>query len=303
MLSLLVFVLGAVGVAAYVYSRVSSKSFGVGSGVTAVLLFVGVIGVTQLAGSIVIVGAGERVVVFDKFTGVKLTPLGEGFHVITPFVQDAITFDVRVQKEEFETTAASKDLQDVSTKVALNVHPLPDMVPAIYQKYGKDYAEKVVHPAVQESVKAVTARFTAEELITKRETVKNEIQAQLADFLKQADLVLDETYVTNFKFSEDFSKAIEGKQIAEQEALKAKNTLEQVKIEAEQTVAKARAEAQGLALQKEAITPSLLELRRIEANVKAIEKWDGKLPETIMGGGAMPFVNVTTTKRASDDSK
>lgn len=292
MLSLLVFVLGLVGVVAYVASRVARKQLNVGSIVAAVFMFIGVLAATQLSSSIVIVGAGERVVVFDKFTGVKQTALGEGFHIITPFVQQAITFDVRVQKEEFETTAASKDLQDVSTKVALNVHPTPELVPTIYQKYGQDYAEKVVHPAVQESVKAVTARFTAEELITKRETVKNEIQAQLADFLKQADLVLDETYVTNFKFSEDFSKAIESKQIAEQEALKAKNTLEQVKIEAEQKVAQARAEAEGLKLQKEAITPSLLALRRIEANVKAIEKWDGKLPNTIMGGGAVPFINL-----------
>lgn len=292
MLSFLVFVLGAVGVGAYVFFKIQNRNFGAGSIVSAVLMSGVVFALSQIAGSIVIVGAGERVVVFDKFTGVKKVALGEGFHLITPFVQDAITFDVRVQKEEFETTAASKDLQDVSTKVALNVHPIPEEVPAIYQKYGKDYAEKVVHPAVQESVKAVTARFTAEELITKRETVKNEIQAQLAVFLKQADLVLDETYVTNFKFSEDFSKAIEGKQIAEQEALKAKNTLEQVKIEAEQKIANARAEAEGLRLQKEQITPSLLALRRIEANVKAIEKWDGKLPNTIMGGGAVPFINM-----------
>lgn len=292
MLSFLVFLLGAVGVGAYVFVKIQNRSFGVGSIVSAVFMGLGVFVASQVAGSIVIVGAGERVVVFDKFTGVKPVALGEGFHLIIPFVQDAITYDVRVQKNEFETTAASKDLQDVTTKVALNVHPSPEAVAIIYQKYGKDYAEKVVHPAVQESVKAVTARFTAEELVTKRETVKQEIQDQLAVFIKQADLILDATYVTDFHFSPDFTKAIEGKQIAEQEALKAKNTLEQVKIEAEQKIANARAEAEGLKLQKEAITPSLLALRRIEANVKAIDKWDGKLPNTIMGGGAVPFINM-----------
>jgi regulator of protease activity HflC (stomatin/prohibitin superfamily) len=300
MLSFLVFILGAAAIAAYVFKKVVGKEFGVGTVVAAGFMFIGVVGVTNIASSIVIVGAGERVVVFDKFNGVQKTALGEGFHLIMPFVQSAITYDVRIQKEEFETTAASRDLQDVSTKVTLNVHPSAEAVPQIYQNYGKDYSEKVIHPAVQEAVKAVTALYTAEELITKREAVKAQVQEHLALLLKKADLVLTETYITNFKFSEGFAHAIEQKQIAEQNALTAQNTLRQVKTEAEQQVAKAQAEAAGLRAQREVITSELLELRRIEAQVKAISKWDGKLPDTIMGGGTIPFINVQPSKDRSD---
>lgn len=297
-MGVVVFIVGLVALVALIGFKINSAQRITGGVIVqSVFGLVGLIVLSNLAGAVVVVGAGERVVVFDKFSGLKKEALNEGLHLVVPFIQDTITFDVRVQKEEFETTAASKDLQDVSTKVALNVHPDADAVPLIYKNYGTNYSEKVIHPAVQEAVKAVTALYTAEELITKREAVKRQIQEHLAVLLKQANLVLTETYLTNFKFSEGFSHAIEQKQIAEQNALTAKNTLAQVKIEAEQTVAKAQAEAQGLRAQREAITPQLLELRRIEAQREAITKWNGTLPQTMIGGGSVPFINLNTDKQ------
>lgn len=246
---------------------------------------------TFVQDSVVIVPAGSRGVVFDRIKGVKNTQLNEGISFIVPFLQEATLFDVRVQKAEFDSSAASKDLQSVRTKVALNFSLIPEEVPSVFRQVGADFTEKIVHPAVQEVVKAATARFTAEELIIKREDVKNQIQDLLRSHLANAHLRLIETYITDFDFSPEFSRAIEAKQIAEQDALKAKRDLDRIKIEAEQKVAQARAEAEGLRLQREAITAQLLELRKIEAQKLAIEKWNGVLPQTMMGD-AVPFINM-----------
>jgi regulator of protease activity HflC (stomatin/prohibitin superfamily) len=247
---------------------------------------------TFLEDAVVIVPAGHRGVIFDRFKGIQSKQLNEGMNFIIPFAQEATIFDVRVQKVEFDATAASKDMQSVRTKVALNYHPIPEEVPNIFKQYGLGYGDKVVHPAVQEAVKAATARYTAEELITKREEVKTQIHEILTRHVGQAHLRLVETYITDFEFSSEFAHAIEAKQIAEQQALKARRDLDRVKIEAEQKVAQARAEAEGLRMQKEAITPQLVELRKIEAQKLAIEKWDGKLPNVMMGQST-PFVNVS----------
>lgn len=243
----------------------------------------------KLGGAVTIIGAGERGVVFDNISGVRPKALGEGVNFITPFVQDVIVFDVRTQKVEFEATAASKDLQDVATKVALNFHPTAEAMPLIYQAYGVDYEEKVIHPAVQEAVKAVTAVYTAEELITKREQVKDQVQAHLAKMMQIASLVLTETYITDFKFSAGFSHAIEEKQVAEQNALKARRDLDRIRLEAEQKIAGLRAEAEGLRMQKEQITPMMIKLR-------AIEKWDGHYPQ-IMSNNAMPMIKLDSLER------
>ena len=240
--------------------------------------------------SFVIVPAGGRGVVFNKFNGIKLTALGEGFNFILPWVEEVSIYDTRVQKVEFNATAASKDLQSVSTKVALNFRPHAAKVADIHRNVGVDYAEKIIHPAVQEAVKATTARYTAEELITRREEVKKQIHELLKSQMAPVNLDLEETYITDFQFSQDFAHAVEAKQIAEQEAFKAKRDLDRIKIEAEQKVATAQAEARALALQREAITPNLIELRRIEAQRFAIEKWDGHLPQTMMGNNPMPIM-------------
>jgi regulator of protease activity HflC (stomatin/prohibitin superfamily) len=183
--------------------------------------------------------------------------------------------DVRIQKEQTETAASSKDLQDTHSTVALNFHIDPTKANWVYQNLKDDYTQRVIDPTVQEVVKAVIARYTAVELITRREKVREAIRDILRTRLTQYNIVVDDFAIVNFSFSEQFTAAIEGKQAAEQMALKAQRDLERIKVEAEQKLTQACAEAESLRLQKENATPELVELRRIEAQLKAIEKWNG----------------------------
>jgi len=247
---------------------------------------------TFLSDAVVIIPAGHRAVVFDQIKGVRPVALKEGLNFIMPFVQEAHIMDVRVQKLEFDATAASKDLQIIHTKIAVNVHPIEESVPQLFREVGLDYGAKVIHPAMQEALKASSAKYTAEELITKRDSIKLDIHTHLQNVLTRSKIILVETYITDFDFSSEFSKAIELKQVAEQQALKAKRDLERIKVEAEQQIATARAQAESLRMQREAVTTNLIELRRVEVQKLAIEKWNGQLPQTMMGG-ATPFVDVS----------
>jgi regulator of protease activity HflC (stomatin/prohibitin superfamily) len=237
----------------------------------------------------IIVGAGERGVVLT-FGAVQKIVFDEGLHVRIPMVQKVIKIDVRVQKSQVDAESVSKDLQDTNSVIAINYHIIPAAASWVYQSLGLQYRERVIDPAVQEVVKAVTARYTAVELITQREKVRTEIK----DFLKQRligyNIFVDDFSIINFKFSPQFTQAIESKQTAEQFALKAQRDLERIKIEAEQKVAQATAEAEALRLQKANITPELVKLRQIEASMKAIEKWDGHLPKVT--SGSVPFIDV-----------
>jgi regulator of protease activity HflC (stomatin/prohibitin superfamily) len=236
-----------------------------------------------LSSSFAIVGAGERGVVFSKLGGVKQLILGEGLRFKIPFLEDIIKVDVKVQKSQTDATAASKDLQTVSSTIALNFHIDPGKVNVVYQELGLFFKERMIDPAVQESVKAVTALFTAEELITRRSEVSDKIKENMTTRLLDFNIIVDGFNIIDFSFSRGFNDAIEAKQTAEQNALKAKRDLDRIKIEAEQKITQARAEAEGQRLQRETISPTILQLR-------AIEKWDGKFPQVI--GGAMPFIDI-----------
>lgn len=251
-----------------------------------------ILGLGVVFGSYVVVPAGTRCVIYSSLDGVHQEPLGEGFHLKVPYLQTANIISVQVQKTEYDTTAASKDLQNVQTKLAVNFHTTPESTPKLYQKYGADYVENVIHPAVNETVKAVMAQYPAEELITKREEVKGKIVDLLGVTLAKADITVDGVYITNFQFSQEYSDAIEAKQVAQQKVLKSEQDLERIKVEAEQRVAQAKAEAQSLQLQREVITPNLIQLRQIEAFQAAIAKWDGKLPETMVGGQTGALLNL-----------
>ncbi|MEW5932606.1 MAG: prohibitin family protein [Bacillota bacterium] len=213
---------------------------------------------------------------------------GRGAALLLPLVQKVELVDVRVQKTETEAAAASRDLQTVRSLIAVNYHVDPAAVGDLYRRVGMRYAATVIVPAVQECVKAVTAQYTAEQLITERQQVSARVREQLQAKLEPYGIVVDGFNVVNFDFSEEFNRAIEAKQAAEQLALKAQRDLDRVKIEAEQKLTQARAEAEALRIQKQEVTPELLRLREIEAMLKAIEKWDGKLPQVT--GGAVPFL-------------
>lgn len=236
------------------------------------------------------IGAGERGVV-QNFGAVQDKVLNEGIHFKIPIVQTVIIMDVKIQKAMTDAASSSSDLQDVDLSVALNYHVIPDEANLVYQTIGVQFKERIIDPAIQEVMKAVSARYTAEELITKRPAVSSEMKEALTSRLLESNISVDAFSIISFSFSQTFTDAIEAKQTAEQNALKAKRDLDRIKVEAEQTIAAATAEAEALRLQKMNISPDLIELRKIEANLKAIEKWNGILPQ-VTGAGAIPFIGV-----------
>jgi regulator of protease activity HflC (stomatin/prohibitin superfamily) len=231
------------------------------------------------------IGAGERGILL-RFNAVTGTIYDEGLYFRWPLMERVIVIDIKLQKEQVDATAASKDLQTVSSDVAFNFHINPDQVATIYQEVGVDYKQRIIDPTLQESVKAATAKFTAEELITRREVVREETKVLLRAKLEPRGIMVDEFNIVNFGFSPSFNSAIEAKVTAEQSALAAKNKLEQIKFEAEQRIAEARGKAEAITVESNALrsNPQILELR-------ALEKWDGVLPQ-VTGSGGVPFINI-----------
>jgi regulator of protease activity HflC (stomatin/prohibitin superfamily) len=239
-----------------------------------------------------IVNAGERGVVM-RFGKVQDGILDEGIHLKLPIVTTVENLTVRVQKSDITAQASSKDLQDVKTDVAVNWHIDPVKVNRIYQRIGNEEVilNGIISPAVNEVVKAATAKKTAEEIITKRTELKQEIDLQLQERLKNYDVLVDDVSLVDVSFSPEFAKAIESKQIAEQQAKQA--DFEALKAEKEATAAvnRAKGQAEAQRLQRLTLTSELLQQQ-------AIEKWDGKFP-TVMGGESLPLININPEQLAN----
>ena len=231
------------------------------------------------------VDAGHKGVVLNM-GAVSETILDEGIHIRIPIIQKVKMMDARILKKETKAAAASKDLQNISTLIALNYHLKPDKVNDLYRTVGIDYEDKVIDPAVQEIVKSITAKYTAAELITLREEVSIGIKNGLDARLQKYFIIIDDFSIKDFEFSQTFARAIESKQEAEQLALKAERDLQRIKIEAEQQIATARAEAETLRLKNVSVSPLMIQLN-------AIDKWDGKLPQYMIGNGTLPFINIS----------
>ncbi len=257
--------------------------------------------------AVIVVGCAVLLAVFNPFTVVDAGHTGvvvnlgavsdktftEGFHFKVPVIQTVKQVDNRIQKLEVDTASASKDLQTVKSKIAVNFRVKPEQSAYLYKNVGIRYEETIISPATQEIIKAVTARYTAEQLITDRQKVSDDMKQMLTEKVGAYGLVVDNLNVINFDFSEEFNKAIEAKQTAQQLALKAEQDLTRVKVEAEQKVAQAEAEARALKAQRQEITPDLLKLREIEATMKAIEKWNGQMPQYV-GGSEGTIFNIPT---------
>ena len=220
----------------------------------------------------VIVNAGERGVVM-RFGKVQNTVFSEGILLIVPIIDTVQKLSVRVQNQEISAEASSKDLQNVFTDVALNWHINPEEANAIFQEIGDktEVIQRIINPAVEEVLKAVMAKYTAEEIITKRGEVKAGVDKSLTERLATYHIKVDDISLVHVHFSERFSEAVETKQIAEQEAKRAGFITLKTLQEAEAKVNLARGEAEAQRLLRESLTPELLEKQ-------AIEKWNGKLP-------------------------
>jgi len=239
-----------------------------------------------------VVDAGERAVVLRW--GKVVRTLDSGVHWVTPIAESTETFDVRTQKEEVTASAASKDLQTVTATVALNYNLDPLEVGSIYQTLRKEYKARVIDPAIQEAVKASTAKFTAEELITKREVVKDEMLGLLRTRLASEHIIATGVSIVNFDFSKDFNQAIELKVKAQQMALQAENDLKRIQFEAQQTIAKAQAEAQSIRLQSEAANnEKYVALKQLEVQLEFARKWNGVLPVNLYGSAPIPFLTIS----------
>ena len=223
-----------------------------------------------------VVPAGHTGVVLT-FGAVEDNVLDEGLHFKVPLVQTVVQMNNRTQKIEADGTASSKDLQIISYVVAVNFHVNDDSSASLYQNVGKDYGSVIIVPAIQESIKAVTAQFTAEELITKRQTVGDQIKDALSEKISQYGIVVEIFNIVNFDFSEEFNAAVEAKQTAQQNALKAEQDLARIEVEAKQKITQAEAEAQSIKLIQEALAQSPDYVDYIKWS-----KWDGELP-TVMG--------------------
>ena len=277
------------------YSNQKQKSrAGIGVAIIIILLVTGFV----MYSSVKIVDAGHRGVLLH-WSAVDLTkpPLAEGIHFVVPFQDEVVSIEVRTLKYASEARSASKDLQTVETTVTVNYYPDKEAIHRLYKNLGLDYENRVIQPAIEETVKQVTANYNAEELITKRPLVKADIEASIRERLNQFDVVTEVISITDFEFSPLFAQAIESKVEAEQKALKAENDLRRIEVEARQheaqaigianaNIAEAKGEAEAIAIINQALAenPNYLEWLKTQA-------WDGKLP-LVVGEGGTPFIQI-----------
>src|SRR6185312_5936353 len=243
-----------------------------------------IIALLIIGGVFVQIGPGQRGVLMT-FGAVHDGVLDPGLHLKLPFAQSVVRMDVQVQNSQAQETSASLDLQNVSTTVATNWHILPADAEWVYQHIGSesDLIDKIIRPAISNSVKAVTAHYNAEDLIIHRDEVRSQIQTQITSELQPYRVVIDSVNITDFHFSEQFADAIERKQIAQQRAFQAKYELQQAKVLAQQRVVEAQAQSQAQQLLQQTLTPELIQQQ-------AITKWDGRLPTVVGGSGVLPMI-------------
>jgi prohibitin 2 len=285
------------------------------------VLIIVMVALFLVTSAFVVVDAGN-VGVVKRLGAVQPEPLAEGFHFKRPFTDVVEQVNIRLVPVQVKASAASRDLQTVTTDVTVAYSVSGELAPVTFQKIGdtRKVAAAVVEPAIQESVKSVTAQFTAEELVTKRAVVKQNIQAAIEAFITSTldqkeigdSVQLANVAITDFAFSDEFNRAIEAKVKAEQEALQAKNEKirrvtqaeasaaeRQLNADAEaySTEVQSKARAEAIKREAEALTdnPELIQLR-------AVEKWDGVLPR-MQGSSVIPFLNVGSIADQSPSSQ
>jgi len=250
--------------------------------------------------SVQIVDAGHRGVLLHwNAVDTTIPPLDEGLHFVVPFQDQVVNMEVRTLLFTKGTSSASKDLQTVTTEVTVNYAPDPNSVNTLYKEVGLNYQNRIIAPAVEEVVKQVTANYNAEELITKRPQVKSDIEIEIGKRLDIFNIDTQVISITDFQFSDLFSRAIESKVEAEQKALKAENDLRRIEVEARQAeaqaigiaaanVAQAEGEAEAIRVINQALAnnPEYLDWLKTQA-------WDGRLP-LVVGQGGTPFIQIPT---------
>lgn len=252
--------------------------------ILAVVLAAAIVGLSAV--TIVPAGNSGVIVTLGK---VEDRALDSGLHFKVPFVQSVVMMNNKIQKCEVESNSVSKDLQTVSSSVAVNFHITSDAASEIYRTIGVQYQDTVLQPAIQEAVKSVSAQYTAEELITKRTAVGDEIASALTEKVSEYGIIIDKFNIVNFEFSEEFNIAIEQKQVAEQNYLKAQTEKEQQIMEAEADAKKqliaAEAEAEAKLKKAEAEAEANEKINAsLNGNIltyQQIQKWNGEYPNVV----------------------
>ena len=249
-----------------------------------------------LANTAVIVDAGH-VGVVTRFGAVTGNTFNQGLNYKFPFAESVWIADVRTQKEQVDAAAASKDLQEVKSTIALNYHLDAKRASVVYQEIGPQYKARIVDPAIQEAFKFTTAQFTAEELITQREEVKNRARGFLRERLGAFNVIVDELNIVTFEFSRAFNDAIEAKQVAAQRVQQSVNEQQRAKVDADTRVIAAQGDAQAVLTRAKAASEAQALQQRTLSDIYvqflAVDKWDGKMPQ-VTGGGATPFITLPT---------
>src|SRR6266487_2943136 len=257
--------------------------------------------------SVVVVQAGHRGVVL--YVGaVENRVLGEGIHFIIPFAEQAIQMEVRTLKFQALASAASDDLQEVQTTIALNYHVSPSQANIIYQHLGANYPDRIIAPTIQESVKASVAKFNAEELITKRAIAKAVIAQAISNTLTARNIVVEAVFITDFKFSQAFASQVESKVVAFQKYLTEQNNLRAIQVVANQTVVQAQATARANVAkpsgESQAIKVITEQLKQSPQYLQwlSINRWNDQMPYAF-GSCASPFFQLPVAKPQQNQTK
>jgi regulator of protease activity HflC (stomatin/prohibitin superfamily) len=234
---------------------------------------------------IAIVGVGERGV---KVTLGKVSPTSytEGVHFVMPFISAIKTMNVKTQRQYAETAVYTKDIQQAKITYVLNYNLQPENAHKMYREVGMSYFETVINPVVEGTIKDVIGKWNAQDLVANREKATQEILIKLQNYLDSKYVNVTNFQMTALSYSNTFEKAIENKVTAEQEALRAKNKTVQIQEEAKQKLISAEAEAKSMSIRANALTQN-----KALVEYEAVQKWDGKLPDYMMGN-SIPFINL-----------
>ncbi len=239
---------------------------------------------------IAIVGVGERGV---KVTLGQVSPQSytEGIHLITPFISKIKNMDVKTQKTYIETDLYTKDIQQAKISYVINYNLQPQNAHKMYREVGTNYVDNILMPVVEGTIKDVIGKWNAQDLVANRETATIDILRKLQTQLEPRYINVTGFQITDINYSGGFERAIESKVTAEQEALKAKNRTVQIQEEAKQKIISAEAEAKSMAIRANALSQN-----KALVEYEAVQKWDGKLPQYMMGN-SIPFINMTPNSK------